>query len=513
MPLARPLKQHAARQANKQAAVVGGQSLNYQELWARTGRIYAALASLPRRPRDGSLPQHIPVFALAVGNHPVVIELLATALARRCCIVLMDPAWPTGQLREALASTSPDIFICANGRADAATPGLPVLCPDADINYEEWRDAAEATSDTSPPPGDDPFLIGFTSGTTSQPKAFMRSRETWRASAKAGRSHFNLDANSHTLAPGPLSHGLTLYAFMETLDAGATFYALPRFQPSAVWQLLSQKAIGRLVAVPTVLEALCRHADDHGETLPALGQVTTAGARLERHLLERVSNVAPNTDITEYYGASELGFVSTAHHDRKPDGTLDLTGNRVGQAFPGVALSIRDGGQELPPGQAGMIYVRSPQVIGGYVSGDDGSGLRRDGPWASVGDLGKLDSNGTLTLLGRCDDMVITGGNNVYPDEIAVCLCSLPDIVKALVLGRTDTYLGQALVAVVEFAAGAVLTDAATLTAACSSVLPRYKIPRQFFTLADWPLTATGKIETGTVQKWMNTGDQRLLPL
>jgi long-chain acyl-CoA synthetase len=352
-----------------------------------------------------------------------------------------------------------------------------------------------------------PLFIGFTSGTTARPKAFLRDRNSWRLSLAQGHDVFALDEASHTLAPGPLVHGLTFYALAETLYAGATFTGMDHFTAVTAFDLLATGDITRLVAVPTMLEALTRMAQARGQPLPTR-QITTAGAKLPAPLLERLPQAFPKARVSEYYGASELGFVSLAHHLPGGDGKLHSTARGVGRAYPGVTMSIRHADKVLPPGEIGIVHVESPHPVSGYLFAEGTHSFTLDGTLASVGDLGTLDAQGNLTLLGRADGMVITGGYNVYPEEVATILSAAPGVRGAEVFGLADDYLGQRLVAVVALAG-----EAADLSGFCAQRLARYKIPRAFFAVEQWPLTASGKIARGTLKNWIETADARLKPL
>jgi long-chain acyl-CoA synthetase len=299
---------------------------------------------------------------------------------------------------------------------------------------------------------------------------------------------------------------------METLEAGATFYGLPKFDVDEMWRVLVEDRPNRLVGVPTMLEALCRTALEHDEILNSPLRITTAGAKLEADLIGRLTNVTRVVEVTDYYGASELGFVTTTKHQRNTAGQLEVNDGSAGNPFPGVVISIRENGRALDAGKDGMILVDSPLVIEDYLFGGDGSGFRRDGDWASVGDIGRLTPAGKLTLLGRSGGMAITGGNNVYPEEIVTHLRRLECVNQALVVGTPDQYLGQMLVAVIGLEPGNACT-AKELSRHCERMLPRYKVPRKFYMLDAWPMTTSGKIATGTIAEWINANDQRLRPL
>lgn len=480
MPLSRALRLTARKHPAKAAIRLGTYSVSYADLWSRTEARYAAVAALPRKTR--AHVTDFPLVALALGNHPATPEWLALGLSAPVALALIDPSWPPALQAEMIERLAPDIVIQPEN-ADFGRDGAGVELP--------------------PTTPEMPFFIGFTSGTTSRPKAFLRDRASWTLSLETGRTVFALDSTSSTLAPGPLVHGLTFYAMAETLHAGATFTGMARFSAVVAFDLIVG-GINRLVAVPTMLEGLLREAHTRSSSLP-LRQITTAGAALARPLLARLPAAFPQARITEYYGASELGFVSLAHHAPTTNATLETDTRGVGRAFPGVSIEVRKAGKALPHDAIGTVFVKSPHPIEGYLIAEGKHAFVREGEWASVGDLGALDASGNLTLAGRADGMVITGGYNVYPEEIAAVLSEAPDIAEAVVLARPDTYLGESLVAVVR-------SDSTPLALAgfCASRMARYKVPRAFYLVREWPLTSSGKIARATLARWLEKGDNRL---
>ncbi|MFB2530869.1 class I adenylate-forming enzyme family protein [Paracoccus sp. p3-h83] len=482
MPLSRALPDHAATQGDAPALRLGDLALDRAGLHAAAGGVAGLVAGLP--PRGGATPGW-PLVALIAGNHPQAAVWITAALAHPFCIALLDPAWPSAQIAAVLARLRPDLVLVADERARDAATGHPT---------RDLRDPLPTPAPITSPlaPDDSPFFIGFTSGSTGLPKAFLRQRGQWRASLRAGHDHFGLTPATATLAPGPLAHGLTLYALAETLHAGAAFTGLTRFSPKAMARALTGQR--RLVGVPTMMAALIAAHRATGATFPALTAITCAGARLDGALIAALAGPAPQARVTDYYGASELGFVTTATH---PLGRADPALG-CGRAFPGVDLAIRDG----------LVWVRSPLVLDGYLWGGDATGLRCDGDWRSVGDLGRLDAAGRLHLLGRADGMVVTGGRNIHPDAVAAGLRAAdPTLAEVEVLPRPDAYLGQVLVAVI---LADTPPDPALLLAAAARHLPRHALPRAIWWAQALPRTSSGKTARATLAEWLDRADSHL---
>jgi long-chain acyl-CoA synthetase len=452
--------------------------------------------------------------AILLGNGTTFVEAFIGATHAPNVCALLDPKWPQVLLRDVLRRLEPDLVIidgAVSVRTINESVGGPVLQASDNVsecvNYESWIAAQVPVGEVPEGADDDAFLVTFTSGTTSTPKAIRRDRRSWRASLSAGPKLFGLGQDCSALAPGPLAHGLTHYALAEQLRAGATFHGLPRYDAGSALATLRSTRITRLVAVPTMLEGICRMALETGAVLKGLKTIVTAGAKLEDGLSERTRRVFPDAKVIEYYGASELGFVTVAM-DRE-----NARDAGVGHPFPGVELAIRTpDGLTRKPGVTGTVTIRSPLVSAGYLWGEDGVGLRIEGGWATVGDIGRLDETGALHLIGREGGMILTGAHNVFPSEVEAALLTVLGIEQAIVLGIPDAYLGQIVVAIVSGPAVA-RADAAEILAVCAERLPRFKLPRQLFSVRDWPLTNSGKVARGTLETWILEADARIQPL
>ncbi|MEU4804098.1 AMP-binding protein [Actinosynnema sp. NPDC023587] len=498
MPLGERLLTWWRRRADVDAFRVGEFRLGYGELAERAAAVAAGLRAI-----GGDRP----LLALDVGNSPAFAELFAGATAGDGVCAVLDPAWPVGQAREVLRRLRPDLVVTTRP-IEADAPVLVAGGPE----YADWLAAhrdADPGRELAPGAAASTFLIGFTSGTSGLPKAFSRSRGSWRASLAHGPGVFGVGPADHTLAPGPLSHGLGLYALVEALHEGATFTTSPKFDAGGVRAALG--GVTRLVVVPTMLRGLNAELAAHPGRHPGLTAIVSSGAKLDPATLERTRASFPRADVHEYYGASELSFVSVRRTPAgaEPDGDPDS----VGTPFPGVDVEVRGpAGDRLPAGTPGAIHVRGPLVSSGYVWGDDGTAFRTDGEWSTVGDHGWLDEAGELHLVGRAGAMVITGGHNVHPSEVESALRRLAGVDEAVVLGRPDDYLGSVLVAVVSGPGAAGLTRSAVLRR-CAAHLPRHEVPRRVYAVRDWPLTRSGKIVRARLEEWIDDGDSRLTEL
>ncbi len=454
MPFVDRLEYWARVQPDATAVEVAGDRLSFAELRDRAASLVAAAGENP-----------LTVLCLPNGTEFAVRFAAAVAGSGVCAV--LDPGWPDAQ-RAAVEE-----------------------------RLREFH------------PADDVFLLGFTSGTTSLPKAFTRSRRSWQRSFDHSTAFFGLTGADRTLATGPISSSLTLFALAESLHTGAAFFALPSFDVGAAVACVTARRITRIVSAPAALRLISERAVAAGADGTGLTGIVSAGAKLDAATLALVRRWAPNATVFEYYGAAELSFVSASA--LLPGDEPDPSATAVGRALPGVDIRIRDDeGRELPEGEPGTISVRSPLVSDGYAWGDDGEAFSRDGDWCTVGDQGFLDADAVLHHLGRRADMVVTSGHNVYPHEVEMALRDVPGVRTIIVTGIPDPHRGSKLVAAV---IGGDEADAASLRTAAARLLAAPKRPRAWFSLAEAPVTAAGKISRRMLSDWIAEGEHRVRPL
>jgi len=464
MPFLNNLQRWADERPDDTAVVVAGKRLSWAEL--RDGAQAAASRSTA------------PVTVLAQPNSTrFAVDFAAAVAGNRECAVL-DPTWP-----EALQ----DEIVQRLGSGVDPVPGS------AGVDLADGDPAAS-------------FLIGLTSGTTSVPKAFTRSRRSWQQSFDASMEFFRLSQDDKTLAPGPLAASLNLYALAECLYAGSEFHTLESFDVGDVHAAIAHDGITRLVLVPTMLRLLSERGLLGCVDASGVRTIICAGSKLDARTLEAARRWAPHATIYEYYGASELSFVSGAGLAAGEPFAAGSTA--IGRPFPGVEVRILDdSGAELPDGTAGNISVRSGMVSNGYLWGDDGQALRCFDGWFTVGDQGYL-SDGVLHILGRRADMIITAGKNVYPHEVELALSSVPGVASAIAAGMDDDLRGQRVVAGIVPSHGGV--TATQLKTGLEDVLAKDKRPLQYYALDELPVTDRGKVSRRLLLDWITARDSRV---
>jgi len=324
-------------------------------------------------------------------------------------------------------------------------------------------------------------------------------------SFKASEIEFGINAADHILVPGPLVHSHFLYAAVHGLYTGATVYLQDKFSAAKMLSCMEQFPLSVVYMVPTMFEALFKAVEDTQEPLPVncVRALISSGAKWGTQSKHKITNFFPAADLYEFYGASELSFVTVLDPEgnrRKPDS--------VGRPVHGVDISIRnkDGG-EAAVGEVGKLYVRSEYVFMGYYRnpGETRHVLGENG-WATVHDMAWRDEDGYVYIAGREKNMMICGGLNIYPEEVERVILQLPEIEEAVVVGVPDQYWGEKIVALVRAKSGMTIRKN-VIKRHCRTHLAGYKCPRKVVEVDAFPYTTSGKIARERVKAFLLNRD------
>lgn len=333
------------------------------------------------------------------------------------------------------------------------------------------------------------FYVGFTSGSTSSPKGFRRTHRSWIKSFEVESREFRHANNAVIATLSPLSHSLGLYASVRAIQDGSRLVLLSKFDPK-----------GALTAIRNAQATICYAAPSHlkliehvkADPIDSVQSVISSGAKWfgpENKLAE----IFPQAEFAEFYGTSELSFVSVRRRDDK------APPNSVGRAFRGVEVSIRDhSGAVLPIGEKGLISVESDLLFEGYLSKNAAS--YRFGDAISVGDIGWLDEKGFLFLEGRENRMIVSAGKNIFSEMLEACLLEHPSIEQALVLGIPHKVRGEVIVCLVipKTDHSLCIRD---LKRYLSQVAPKSLIPKYFAQPFKWKWTRSGKTDVNELKR------------
>ena len=375
--------------------------------------------------------------------------------------------------------------IVASGRCAAVTdPDWPAAVQQS-VQAAFTQDAAHLPEPTPLTP----FYIGFTSGSTGHPKGFRRHHQSWTESLRVCLETFGAEAATRVFAPGRISHSLFLFGMMQGLWSGAGVVMQPRFSAARMLDTLQQGHTPCVVAVPSQLLLLLTLAQRrHTPPIEGVRLILISGARWMRDRTAALQALFPKARIVEFYGASETSFMAWM------DADASAPAQAVGQPFAHVDIAIRD---PQPPLGVGQIFVRSPMLFMDYVGPSaDRTAAVRDGDWLSVRDMGYIDAQGYLCLVGRENRMLVTQGKNLFPEEVEAVLLTDQRLAHVSVQGVADPIRGQVVVAVVQLREeGATSVTTQDLVARCRDRLEAYKIPKRVWLCDAWPFTASGKTD------------------
>lgn len=477
-----PYSCHARNFPEKTAIQTKESALSYREWDGAVRRTAAWFHSLGGKNKTVCLylPNGIP-FLIA----------FAGAAAAGWTAVPLDLKWKAEELTKRIELAEPDVFLTSKRLFPKVQPFWR--------NIKVWEECREEIAGMEPleAGGNEalPFYLGFTSGSTGSPKAFIRSHSSWIESFACTRRDFHIHENDHVLIPGPLIHSHFLYGALSTLFIGGTLHLLEKFSPEQTLSVLKEHPISVLYLVPTMAEALLGTNSQVEHSL----KIISSGAKFEAHTRERIRNMFANLSLYEFYGAGELSFVTFSNDEKKP--------NSVGRPFHNVSIQIRRPNGELAEaGEIGKIYVKSPMTIIGYITepGGEARPLADEEGWVTVHDMGRLDDEGYLYVAGRENHMILYGAMNIFPEEIEAVLAMHPLVEKAAVAGLPDPYWGQTAAAVIQGKA-AVLD----LKRLCKAHLASYKVPRKWFFIEEMPLTTSGKIARGILRELLEEQESR----
>ena len=476
----------AARDPDRLAVVDERESVTYRDVDRRSTAIAYALRERGVYPGDA--------VALLARNSAAFVVAQAAISKLGADALYLNTGFAGPQLGEVLLSEGASAVIADEefvSLLDEVAPDLPRLVAGAD---EPGPDSiavlgVEATPEIEPPGRDGRHII-LTSGTTGRPKGAARSAPN----ALSGMTELValLEAIPYrgrgtTVLAAPAFHAWGLANLMLAMGLQSTLVMRRRFDPKATLAMVEEHRADTLAAVPVMVQRILdlppserRRYDTSSLRIVALSGSALAPA-LATRFLDDYGDV-----LYSLYGSTEVSYVSVAG----PQDLREAPGS-AGRVVRGVTVRLVDGdGNDVPTGGTGRIFAASGLVFDGYTSGEDKS--RLDG-LTSTGDVGRFDDDGRLYVEGRDDDMIVSGGENVFPAEVEDCLHRHPAVSDVSVVGVEDERFGQALVAHVVLRSGA---DAQPdeLRAHVKSQLANYKVPREIVLHDELPRNETGKV-------------------
>ena len=346
--------------------------------------------------------------------------------------------------------------------------------------------SSHADDNVEPPSIESRFTM-LTSGTTGTPKGAKRGSPKGMLPIASMLSAIPLKTGERTMISAPLFHSWGLGQFQLGLILGSTYVMTRRFDPEATLSAIAEHQCTSLAVVPIMMQRMLALPDDvkRKYDLSSLRITAASGSALPGHLAtEWMDTFGDN--LYNFYGSTEVAMASVA----SPEDMRAAPGT-AGKPPLGAIVKILDNqGEPLPTGQTGRIFVSNAISFEGYTSGDD---KERLGSMVSSGDVGHFDENGRLFIDGRDDDMIVSGGENVFPREVEDLIAGHEQVEEVAVIGVSDPDWGQRLKAFVVLKPGPSLSED-DVKAHVKQGLASYKVPREVVFIAALPRNATGKV-------------------
>ena len=481
-----------ARRGSATAVIGGGRRFTFAEVDERIGRIGGLLRT--RGVETGAR------VALLAHNEPEYVELQGACLRSGFVLVPLNTRLADPELEFILGDCAPSVLVTGRtqeerGRKLAESLGIQhVLALGDDVVGAESYDAALATAVADPSADaldpDLPATILYTSGTTGRPKGAVVDRLGFTARVLINAAELQVRQDDVHLASLPMFHIAAFLAYAH-LAAGAGVVMLPEFTPAEALRLMEEERVTTTVLVPTIIQMLLDSPaiDEHDHS--TLRLIIYGGSSIEPAPLRRAL-ARFGCDFHQQYGMTETGgqtILRPADHDPSDEEKLASGGTEA------IGLEVRVVDEEdrpLPDGEVGEIVCRGPSVMQKYWNSPDATAETLRGGWMHTGDLGYRDQRGYLHVTDRRNDMIITGGENVYPREVEAVLAEHPAITDLAVIGLPDPRWGQIVTAVVLL--GTDVPDD-ELTAWTRERLAAYKVPRRWERVTELPRTVTGKVQ------------------
>jgi len=487
------VRTHASQRPDTVAVRQGDRELTYGLLDERSSRLAQAL--LASGVRAGSRVAYLDRSA------PEIVELLFAASKIGAVAVPLNWRLAAPEMRGVLADSMAPLLLVGSVYEELAEEVVAGLSPAPALiriaaGYERWLAAFDAADPGGRGEPDDIALQLYTSGTTGVPKGVLMTHRNLAACAETS-PHWQFDDDTISLTPLPMFHiGGIGWAFLGLWN-GATTILVREFAAEEILQLLEQERVTNAIFVPTMLQMLTAVPGAADRDYSALRSIAYGASPITTPVLKAALRTF-RCSLYGVYGLTEStgGVVQLDPEDHDPDGPREHLLRSAGRPLPWVELRVVDpaDGRELPPGHVGEVWLRAPNVTPGYFNRPEETAatLTPDG-WLRTGDGGYVDEGGYLFLTDRIKDMIVSGGENVYPIEVEEALAQHPDVLDVAVIGVPDARWVEAVKALVVPRPGSAATPD-ELIAFARGRLAGYKLPRSIEFVDELPRTPSGKV-------------------
>lgn len=498
LSLTQAVRRAVAIKRTDTAVIDGPERFTWEQFADRVSRLAAAFIALGLKPGGRvvllALNSHrsLECFYAAMQAGGVIVplnhrlgvdEILAQTNDCAPQIVILGPEFAS--MHEALLVTADgtkrEMVYCDRDAAPEGFHGYEQLV----ANNQPIEDAGRQ--------GDDLACLLYTSGTTSAAKGVMLSHANFCANTANVVAELGMGEDTVHLHHGPLFHVASAARLFSTTHVAGTHVFLPRFVAREVIAEIARTSVTHATFVPTMFRMMLDEPSLSQTDLRSLRYVSYGSAAMPEPLLREFMAALPSVRMLQSYGMTELSPVVTilGWRDHLPDAAASGRLRSAGRPAMLAEVAIIDpDDRPLPAGSHGEIVARGPMVMQGYWNRSDLTAEALRGGWMHTGDVGYFDDNGYLYVVDRLKDMIITGGENVWSQEVENALASHPAVSLCAVIGKPDTFWGETVHAIVNLRDNMAVTEA-ELIAHCRNLIAHYKCPRSV-DVRDEPLPLSG---------------------
>src|SRR5579871_2144399 len=399
-----------------------------------------AVAVLSRRMMDAGAAKGSRI-AVLISNRPELLVGLFAIWTIGGVAVPINPALAVPEVRAIVGHCEPTIVLAEDNLShvlSGCAPGFELFI--VDRNSASKNETAASSPAICPTASTDPALIYYTSGTTGTPKGAVISHGAVAATAGMFADHLMIGPMDRLLITGPMA--FILHLTMNALTAisnGASIVILEKFKPDVAIEAINRHKITVLIAVPTAYTMMLNFLEGRRMTLPSVRLGISAGAAFPEALSKRIQDCL-GLSVFDVWGMTECGPITTYDPRRERRGQPDS----CGRTLPSCHIRIVDDGfKDLAVGEVGEVILRSPGLMTGYYKNPRATAEAISDGWMRSGDLGRVDADGLLYIVGRKKDMIVRGGANIYPVDIEEVLYSHDAVGECAVVGVPDPLFGE----------------------------------------------------------------------
>ncbi len=481
------IRASSLRTPHKTAITETGRTLTYQQLIDRIDRVsHLAQTGLGLRHGDRA--------ALMMRNRLEYMELVCGLSSAGVAVATIGPASALPEVKFLCEDAGARVLFVDAELRDMAHAAAPACVEKIIVVGDEYEALLKKSSSAildANVTEQDIFSIPYTSGATGRPKGVMLShRGRVLACYAMASEHGAYGPDDRAVATTPMFHGAGFLMALVPIFFGGSVEIMPKFDIERLMATIASNRATSTYMVPTHFAALFA-ADPKARSFDtsSLKALISGTAPLAQSMKAQIIEQFGADVLFERYGTTETNIVTAL---RPADQLRKMA--CVGQCLPGTYIQVlNDDGSAAGADEVGELAVASPYCFDGYHNMPEATAKAKRGDWFITGDLAKVDDEGYLYIVDRKNDMIITGGENVYPREVEELLLGHPSVAECAVVGKPDAYWGEAINAYLVLRPGKALSEG-DLTALCQASLARYKVPKRFYFLDALPRNSMGKI-------------------